>query len=289
MELSKMYPGVHGSVPTQLAYGISATATAIELASTSVLPAAPNILTVSADDQAELVYYGAIDGNTLRECVRGFAGTMAQIWPQGTICYRAYTAVDHKAFIDNIDGLSRETIRIGEEKQDASALSEGAFACFGTGASDMARGNHTHSGYLTAETDPTVPAWAKAASKPTYTAADVGAVALVSGKADPGQLCSGIARVEYSRTLMKSDAGRLLEVVSDAATILYIPQDMHLDLPVGSEIEVAQEGAGEVSIAAAEEVVLLSLEGMRKIAGRYGVVSLKKHGANSWRLAGALK
>lgn len=32
------------------------------------------------------------------------------------------------------------------------------------------------SGYLTAESDPTVPAWAKAASKPTYTAAEVGAI-----------------------------------------------------------------------------------------------------------------
>jgi len=32
------------------------------------------------------------------------------------------------------------------------------------------------SGFLTAETDPTVPAWAKAASKPTYTAAEVGAL-----------------------------------------------------------------------------------------------------------------
>lgn len=31
------------------------------------------------------------------------------------------------------------------------------------------------SGYLTAETDPTVPSWAKASSKPTYTASEVGA------------------------------------------------------------------------------------------------------------------
>lgn len=31
-------------------------------------------------------------------------------------------------------------------------------------------------GYLTKETDPTVPAWAKSASKPTYTAAEVGAL-----------------------------------------------------------------------------------------------------------------
>ncbi|MGN0856576.1 MAG: hypothetical protein ACI4QJ_04160 [Candidatus Spyradenecus sp.] len=34
---------------------------------------------------------------------------------------------------------------------------------------------HTHSQYLTTESDPTISAWAKAATKPTYTAAEVGA------------------------------------------------------------------------------------------------------------------
>lgn len=36
---------------------------------------------------------------------------------------------------------------------------------------------HTHDGCLTEETDPTVPAWAKASAKPTYTADEVGAEA----------------------------------------------------------------------------------------------------------------
>lgn len=54
----------------------------------------------------------------------------------------------------------------------------------GTGSDNvaMAREDHNHAGvyqpvgdYLTSETDPTVPAWAKAASKPAYTADEVGA------------------------------------------------------------------------------------------------------------------
>ena len=36
--------------------------------------------------------------------------------------------------------------------------------------------DHTHSQYITEETDPTVPSWAKQAEKPTYTASEVGAV-----------------------------------------------------------------------------------------------------------------
>ena len=62
------------------------------------------------------------------------------------------------------------------EYAEASSLQEGAFSAFGTGENDMARGNHTHAGYLAEETDPTVPAWAKAAQKPAYTAGEVGAV-----------------------------------------------------------------------------------------------------------------
>ena len=71
-------------------------------------------------------------------------------------------------------------------------------ATAGQGALDAAQGkilndtkaniNHNHDGvyqpagnYLTSESDPTVPAWAKAANKPTYTAAEVGAVSTAGG------------------------------------------------------------------------------------------------------------
>lgn len=57
------------------------------------------------------------------------------------------------------------------------------------------------SGFITTETDPTVPSWAKASSKPSYTASEVGAVPTsrtVNGKA----LSSNI-------TLSASDVGAL--------------------------------------------------------------------------------
>lgn len=43
------------------------------------------------------------------------------------------------------------------------------------------------SGFITSETDPTVPAWAKAATKPSYTASEVGAVASNQGIANAGK------------------------------------------------------------------------------------------------------
>lgn len=49
------------------------------------------------------------------------------------------------------------------------------------------------SGYLTAESDPTVPAWAKADSKPTYTAEEVGAI-----PATQKGVASGVAELDSS-------------------------------------------------------------------------------------------
>jgi hypothetical protein len=55
-------------------------------------------------------------------------------------------------------------------------------------------------GYLTSETDPTVPAWAKAASKPSYTASEVGAAPAVTGGYLPlsGGIMTGNIRRYYS-------------------------------------------------------------------------------------------
>ena len=48
-------------------------------------------------------------------------------------------------------------------------------------------------GYITTETDPTVPAWAKASTKPTYTAAEVGAIPTTQKGA-----ASGVAELDSS-------------------------------------------------------------------------------------------
>ena len=62
------------------------------------------------------------------------------------------------------------------------------------------------SGFLTSytETDPTVPAWAKASSKPTYTASEVGAVPLTSSS--PGGTGS-ISNAPGLITIQEGDSG----------------------------------------------------------------------------------
>ena len=84
------------------------------------------------------------------------------------------------------------TISSSASGEPISLINNLTTASAGQGALDAVQGkilndskadtNHNHAGvyqpvgeYLTAEADPTVPAWAKAANKPSYTAAEVGA------------------------------------------------------------------------------------------------------------------
>ena len=70
-----------------------------------------------------------------------------------------------------------------------------------TGAPTNVSAFTNDAGYLTAETDPTVPSWAKAASKPTYTASEVGAVS-----------ASGTTILSGTFALEASEGGRVLQV-----------------------------------------------------------------------------
>jgi len=73
----------------------------------------------------------------------------------------------------------------------AAPSSTVSFPGFGTTGTTAANGNHNHSGvYLTSftETDPTISAWAKSGTKPTYTYSEVGAQPLTTNLTSLGGL-----------------------------------------------------------------------------------------------------
>ena len=102
MTLQEMYGGMNNSPQTKLTANITAAATTIPVEKASNLPPAPNIATIGIEENAELVLYNGISGNSLTGCIRGFGGTLAQIWLENEPVYRAYTSVDHERFIQNI-------------------------------------------------------------------------------------------------------------------------------------------------------------------------------------------
>jgi len=98
-----MFSPQAGSPSAELASGIDAEVTVIAVDDVSILPDAPNILTMSDGDSFETVIYQEIDAGTneLKQVTRGVQGT-AQSWEIGQNIARLMTAQDVQVLQDNI-------------------------------------------------------------------------------------------------------------------------------------------------------------------------------------------
>ena len=149
-ELKTMYPAQANTPETTLAGSLTTSGTSVTVLDGSVLPDAPNYLTIGADSAtAETVLMTAKDGNDLT-ITRAQNGTAARAWGKGDIIGRYFTAADHDAMRENIETLNAK-------KPDKVANSvDGNFVAFngttgeqkdsGKKAADFAAANHTHDG-----------------------------------------------------------------------------------------------------------------------------------------------
>ena len=108
MALQNMYQAKSNSPQTTLTAIIAADATTLTVFDGSVLPPAPNMLTLGTDENAEVVYYSTLSGNVVSGLVRGYSGTTASVWEEGTQVSREFTSYDHDTFITNINALNTD-------------------------------------------------------------------------------------------------------------------------------------------------------------------------------------
>lgn len=88
-------------------------------------------------------------------------------------------------------------------------------------------------------------------------------------------------------TLVLSDAGKIVELGNAAAVTLTVPHSDTVTFPIGTQIELLQTGAGQVTVAGAASVTVNAKTGL-KIAEQWGAATLIKRSANVWVLIGAL-
>lgn len=96
-----MYPPQNNSPFARTTDAISESNTTITVNDGSILPDAPNVLTIGTGEDAELVLVTAKTGNILT-VTRGFNRTTAAAWPGGSLIYRAITAQDISALQENV-------------------------------------------------------------------------------------------------------------------------------------------------------------------------------------------
>ena len=146
-ELVKMYPAQANSPETSLSGALTAAGTTVNVVDGSVLPEAPNLLTIGADGStAETVLMTAKSGNVLT-VTRAQNGTTARAWSAGDVIARYFTAADQTAMQENIEKLNEE------KAEKASSPTAGNFAGLdangnptdsGKKAGDFANASHTH-------------------------------------------------------------------------------------------------------------------------------------------------
>lgn len=96
-----------------------------------------------------------------------------------------------------------------------------------------------------------------------------------------------------SRTLSFSflgggDQNACLHCSNAGTQTLTVPPNSTHAFPVGTEVYVVQEGAGQVVFAAGSGVTINSPSSFLKISRRYGRAQLKKTATNTWVLTGEL-
>jgi hypothetical protein len=146
-ELVKMYPAQANSPETSLSGALTAAGTTVNVVDGSVLPEAPNLLTIGADGStAETVLMTAKSGNVLT-VTRAQNGTTARAWSAGDVIARYFTAADQTAMQENIKKLNEE------KAEKVSSPTAGNFAGLdasgnptdsGKKPGDFAAASHTH-------------------------------------------------------------------------------------------------------------------------------------------------
>ena len=100
--------------------------------------------------------------------------------------------------------------------------------------------------------------------------------------------CSSVAIRTVSGTtdtLVLTDQSKAIECTSGSATTITIPPNSSVAFPVGSVIEVAQCGAGQVTLAPGGGVTLSNRNGL-KTAGQWATLTLRKRATDGWIVGG---
>src|SRR5690606_19085747 len=91
-----------------------------------------------------------------------------------------------------------------------------------------------------------------------------------------------------SYTLQLSDAFKMVAMNNGSANVVTVPANADVPFPVGTRIDVSQDGTGQTTIAAGSGVTIRTPETL-KIRKQWGKVTLIKRGSDTWDIEGNLE
>lgn len=110
----------------------------------------------------------------------------------------------------------------------------------------------------------------------------------VAGLIEQARIAPEHNRTDLNYTLVITDAFRLVAMNNIAANTLTVPPNSSVAFPVGTRIDLSQDGTGQTTVAAGVGVTIRTPETL-KLRKRYGKASLIKRGPDLWDLEGNLE
>ena len=96
------------------------------------------------------------------------------------------------------------------------------------------------------------------------------------------------AQTGTAYTLVLADAGALVTMSNAAANTLTVPPNSAVAFPVGTRVDIGQDGAGQTTVAAGSGVTIRTPETL-KLRKQWGKATLIKRAADTWDLEGNLE
>lgn len=94
------------------------------------------------------------------------------------------------------------------------------------------------------------------------------------------------AQTGTTYTLVAADAGYLVTLTNAAAIALTVPLNSSVAFAIGTQITIAQAGAGKVTVAGAVGVTVNGAGGLLSLRTQWSAATLIKIATNSWILIG---
>lgn len=95
------------------------------------------------------------------------------------------------------------------------------------------------------------------------------------------------AQVGTTYTLVLSDAGKMLEVNNASAITVTVPLNSSVAFPVGTQVNILQTGAGQITVAGAGGVTVNATPGLN-LREQWSSATLIKRATDTWVLVGDL-
>ena len=95
------------------------------------------------------------------------------------------------------------------------------------------------------------------------------------------------AQTGTTYTLVIADANKLVTLSNAAAITMTVPPNSSVAFPIGTRLDLAQIGAGQVTVAQGSGVTVSATPGL-KFRARYAGATLIKTGTDAWLLFGDL-